>query len=80
MCSGAIIHSRIEKVVFGAMDPKAGCSGSLMNLLTDTRFNHQPEVVSGVMAKECGTLLTSFFCEIRARGRIGQGEFGRNNG
>jgi tRNA(adenine34) deaminase len=67
MCSGAIILSRIKTVIYGAPDPKAGCAGTLMNLLEDDRFNHQCEVVSGVLQEECGGLLTSFFRELRAR-------------
>ncbi|MEK5388807.1 tRNA adenosine(34) deaminase TadA [Margalitia sp. FSL K6-0131] len=65
MCSGAIILSRIKRVVFGAYDPKAGCAGSLMNLLEDERFNHQCEVTSDVLGKECGEMLSTFFREIR---------------
>ena len=67
MCSGAIILSRIERVVFGAIDPKGGCAGTFMNLLQDERFNHQSEVVSGVLEEECGQLLTLFFRAIRER-------------
>ncbi|MFK2827218.1 tRNA adenosine(34) deaminase TadA [Bacillus sp. B190/17] len=67
MCSGAIILSRIERVIYGAKDPKAGCVGTLMNLLEDSRFNHQSEVVSGVLEEECGQLLSDFFREIRER-------------
>lgn len=65
MCAGAILQSRIKRVVFGAFDPKAGCAGSLMNLLTDKQFNHQVEVTSGVLAEECGALLTHFFKKLR---------------
>lgn len=65
MCAGAILQSRIERVVFGASDPKAGCVGTLMNLLQDERFNHQAEVVQGVLADECGHLLKEFFKQIR---------------
>ncbi|KMJ56555.1 adenosine deaminase [Bacillus sp. LL01] len=65
MCAGAIIQSRVKKVVYGARDPKAGCAGTLMNLLQDDRFNHQTEVVSGVLADECGELLSSFFRKLR---------------
>ena len=61
MCSGAILLSRIDRVVFGAFDPKGGCAGTFMNLLQDERFNHQCEVVSGVLEEECGQLLTTFF-------------------
>jgi len=67
MCSGAIIMSRITKVVYGASDPKGGCAGTFMNLLTDERFNHQSEVVSGVLDKECGELLSNFFRGIREK-------------
>ncbi|GIN88877.1 tRNA-specific adenosine deaminase [Heyndrickxia sporothermodurans] len=67
MCSGAIILSRIKKVVYGASDPKAGCAGTLMNLLNDPRFNHQSEVVSGILVTECSTLLSDFFKSIRLR-------------
>jgi tRNA(adenine34) deaminase len=67
MCAGAIVQSRIGKVVYGAADPKAGCAGTLMNLLEDERFNHQAEVIPGVMAEQCGSLLTHFFRELRER-------------
>lgn len=67
MCAGAIVLARIEAVYFGAMDPKAGACGSLMNLLTDSRFNHQPRVEAGLMADECGAILTEFFRDIRRR-------------
>ena len=69
MCAGAIILSRIEEVYFGASDPKAGCCGSLMNLLDDTRFNHQPRLEGGVLGEECGALLTDFFRGVRERKR-----------
>ena len=67
MCAGAILQSRIERVVFGAYDPKAGCAGTFMNLLEDERFNHQCEVVPGILAEECGGMLSDFFRELRAR-------------
>lgn len=67
MCAGAIVMSRIPRVVFGAMDPKGGCSGSLMNLVEEPRFNHRATVVSGILEKECGDLLRQFFRELRAR-------------
>ncbi|HLU23301.1 tRNA adenosine(34) deaminase TadA [Lederbergia graminis] len=67
MCSGAIILSRIKKVIYGATDPKAGCAGTLMNLLEDERFNHQCEVVQGVLQDECGNLLSNFFRAIREK-------------
>ncbi|WP_042147601.1 tRNA adenosine(34) deaminase TadA [Paucisalibacillus sp. EB02] len=67
MCAGAIVQSRIKRVVYGAGDPKAGCAGTLMNLLNDKRFNHQVEVASGVMEKECSQLLTNFFKALREK-------------
>lgn len=67
MCAGAILQSRIKRVVYGAPDPKAGSVHSLMNLLDDTRFNHQVEVIAGVLEKECGELLKEFFKELRSR-------------
>jgi len=67
MCSGAIILSRIKKVVYGAKDPKGGCAGTFMNLLQDDRFNHQCELVPGVLEEETGELLTNFFRELRAK-------------
>jgi tRNA(adenine34) deaminase len=67
MCAGAIILARIPEVYFGAMDPKAGCCGTLMNLLADSRFNHQPMLDGGVRAEECGALLSDFFRAIRNR-------------
>ncbi|MCJ8009983.1 tRNA adenosine(34) deaminase TadA [Lederbergia wuyishanensis] len=70
MCSGAIILSRIKKVVYGAADPKAGCAGTLMNLLQDNRFNHQSEVVEGVLKEECGMLLSQFFRELREKKKM----------
>ena len=67
MCAGTIVMSRIPRVVFGAMDPKGGCSGSLMNLVEEPRFNHRATVVSGILEKDCGDLLRQFFRELRAR-------------
>ncbi|GGL58207.1 tRNA adenosine(34) deaminase TadA [Sporolactobacillus putidus] len=65
MCAGAAVLSRLDKVVFGASDPKAGCAGTLMNLIQDRRFNHQAEVVGGVLREQCGSLLTDFFRSLR---------------
>ncbi|MGX6446414.1 tRNA adenosine(34) deaminase TadA [Neobacillus sp. K501] len=70
MCSGAIILSRVKRVVYGAVDPKGGCVGTLMNLLQYDRFNHQSEVTSGVLAEECGQLLTDFFRGIREKRKL----------
>ncbi|MFN0061531.1 MAG: tRNA adenosine(34) deaminase TadA [Myxococcaceae bacterium] len=66
MCAGAIIQSRIARVVFGASDPKAGAVGSLYNLLADARHNHRPEVLGGVLSAECGQRLSDFFAARRA--------------
>lgn len=66
MCAGAIVLARLDRVVYGAADPKAGAVGSLMNLVQDERLNHRAEVVSGVEAESCGELLRAFF---RARRR-----------
>jgi len=65
MCAGALVLARIERVVFGAADPKAGFAGSLGDLLRDPRSNHRVEVVSGVLEDECGNLLREFFRERR---------------
>ncbi|WP_077215246.1 tRNA adenosine(34) deaminase TadA [Bacillus dakarensis] len=67
MCAGAIIMSRVARVVYGAIDPKGGCAGTFMNLLQDERFNHQSEVTSGILEKECGMLLTDFFRRLRVK-------------
>ncbi|MBV7392308.1 tRNA adenosine(34) deaminase TadA [Enterococcus alishanensis] len=67
MCSGAMILARVEEVYFGAADPKGGTAGTLMNLLTDQRFNHRAYVEGDILAEECGTLLTNFFRQIRAK-------------
>jgi tRNA(adenine34) deaminase len=67
MCAGAILQSRIPRVVYGARDPKGGCVDSLYRLLNDPRFNHECEVTEGVLGNECGEMLTSFFKDIRQR-------------
>ncbi|WP_284140691.1 MULTISPECIES: tRNA adenosine(34) deaminase TadA [unclassified Virgibacillus] len=67
MCAGAIVQSRIKRVVYGASDPKAGCAGTMMNLLDDERFNHQVELTTGVLEAECSQLLTDFFRALRKR-------------
>ena len=69
MCAGAIVLARIPRVVFGATDPKAGAVRSLYRLLDDPRLNHRCEIVEGVMAQECGALLTEFFAAQRALGK-----------
>lgn len=70
MCSGAIILSRVKRVVYGAADPKGGCAGTFMNLLQDERFNHQSEVTNGVLADECGGMLSDFFRSIREKRKL----------
>ncbi|MFC0274870.1 tRNA adenosine(34) deaminase TadA [Metabacillus herbersteinensis] len=67
MCAGAIVLSRIKRVVYGASDPKGGCAGTLMNLLQEERFNHQVEIAKGVLEIECGELLSTFFRKIREK-------------
>ncbi len=69
MCAGAILQSRIPRVVFGASDPKAGAVQSLFQLLSDTRLNHTAEVTGGVLGHECGQILTAFF---EAKRRLGK--------
>ncbi|QHT63687.1 nucleoside deaminase [Paenibacillus lycopersici] len=67
MCAGALVQGRIRKVVYGTIDPKAGCAGTLMNLLQEPRFNHETELVGGLMKQECADLLTRFFRRLRGR-------------
>lgn len=67
MCAGAILQSRVERVVYGASDPKAGCVGTLMDLLQDDRFNHRLPWRSGVLREDCAALLTDFFRGLRNR-------------
>ncbi len=67
MCAGAIINSRIQTVVYGARDPKAGCAGTLMNLLMDQRFNHQTQIIEGVFEDQCSDKLTQFFRQLRKK-------------
>ncbi|AJY77651.1 adenosine deaminase [Paenibacillus beijingensis] len=67
MCAGAIVQSRLKRVVYGTVDPKAGCAGTLMNLLQEPRFNHETELTSGVLQEECASLLTSFFRKLRGK-------------
>lgn len=67
MCAGAILQSRVERVVYGASDPKAGCVGTLMDLLQDSRFNHAAPWSAGVLREECSALLTDFFRRLRGR-------------
>lgn len=70
MCAGAIIQARMDRVVMGSMNPKAGCGGSILNILEMEEFNHQAIVERGVMEEECTEILTKFFKELRVRNKI----------
>ena len=67
MCAGALVQSRIDRVVLGARNPKAGCAGSVIDLLRDQRFNHQVEVIDGILKEECSGLLQAFFRQLRKK-------------
>lgn len=67
MCAGAIIQSRMTRVVVGCMNPKAGCAGSVLNLLQVKEFNHQAELTTGMLEEECSALMTGFFRELREK-------------
>ncbi|OYO76324.1 tRNA(adenine34) deaminase [Lachnotalea glycerini] len=69
MCAGAIVQSRIDKVVIGSMNSKAGCAGSILNLLQMKEFNHQVETEYGILEEECSTILKEFFKELRERNK-----------
>ena len=70
MCAGAVIQARIPRVVIGALNPKAGCAGSIVDLLSERRFNHQAEKVTGVLGDECSILMKEFFKELRKKRHI----------
>ena len=67
MCAGAIVQSRMKKVVIAAMNPKAGCAGSVLNLLQMAEFNHQVEIERGLLEDECSTMLSTFFRNLREK-------------
>ncbi|WP_459950864.1 tRNA adenosine(34) deaminase TadA [Denitratisoma sp. agr-D3] len=67
MCTGAIMHARIARVIYGAKDPKTGVAGSVINLYQETRLNHHAHVTGGLLAEECGQLLSSFFAARRGK-------------
>ena len=70
MCSGAIVQARIPRVVIGCMNPKAGCAGSILNLLQMPEFNHQVQITRGVLEEECSTILKQFFKDLRIRNKL----------
>ncbi len=67
MCAGALVQSRIDRVVIGTMNPKAGCAGSILNILQMPQFNHQVEITYGVLQEECSQVLQDFFKDLRQR-------------
>ena len=67
MCSGAIVQARVKKVVVGCMNPKAGCAGSILNLLQVDQFNHQVELETGILEEECSEMMKAFFRELREK-------------
>jgi tRNA(adenine34) deaminase len=67
MCSGAIQHARIAKLIYGASDPKTGACGSVINLMAEPKLNHHTETSGGILAEQCGALLSSFFSERRKK-------------
>ena len=69
MCAGAIVQARIPKVVIGAMNPKAGCAGSILKLLEIPQCNHRCEVTRGILSEECSELMSSFFCALRKKNK-----------
>jgi tRNA(adenine34) deaminase len=74
MCSGAIVQARISQCIAGCMNPKAGCAGSILNLLQRKEFNHQVDFKSGILEEECAQLLKTFFTELRKRNKAEKAE------
>lgn len=70
MCAGAIVQSRMKKVVIAAMNPKAGCAGSVINLLQMAQFNHQVEIERGLLGEECSAMLSEFFRQLRKKKKV----------
>lgn len=78
MCAGAMINTRISRLVYGSKDPKAGAAGSVVNLLNNTKFNHQVEIKQGILQEECAQILSAFFSDLRRDGRVGRRRSTRN--
>ena len=74
MCAGAIVQSRLDKVVIATMSPKSGCAGSIINLLQMEEFNHQVEIERGVLEEECSRLLSDFFLDLRKKLKVKKGD------
>ena len=79
MCAGAIVQARVKKVVIGCMNPKAGCAGSVLNILQVDKFNHQVEIEQGVLEEECSTMLTVFFKSLRRRVKVKKNQIQQEN-
>ena len=73
MCAGAIVQARLDRVVIGCMNPKAGCAGSILNLLQVQEFNHQVEITRDVLGEECSAMLTGFFQDLRRKKKAEEG-------
>ncbi len=76
MCAGALVQSRIDKVVIGCMSPKSGCAGSVLNLLQNEHFNHQVEIETGVLNDACSKILSDFFVHLRERNALEKAQRG----
>lgn len=70
MCAGAMMHARLARVIYGATDPKTGACGSVLNLFAEEKLNHHTQLTGGVLATECGTMLSAFFAGRRKQGRL----------
>jgi len=69
MCAGACVQARVDRVVIGSMSPKSGCAGSVLNILQMEQFNHQVEIMSGVLEQECSSMLSEFFVQLRIKNK-----------
>lgn len=79
MCAGAIVQARVTEVVIGCMNPKAGCAGSILNILEMPQFNHQVQVKRGILEEPCSDLLKTFFKELRVRNKLAKNMQGINS-